>query len=133
MYKGSTSAGAWLQRKVVVEDLRKTGKATEEVNVSRKNSVFCWWCFVFCREVKREKVSLDWVWQYWLSLSQPSIHSAISRGLKGMGFEEVETGGAKESRIGGLKAGQRIKSLTVTLVVKEVEVNSMARIWGGML
>lgn len=48
-----------------------------------------------------------------------------------MGFEEVETGGAKESRIGGLKAGQRIKSLTVTLVVKEVEFNSMARIWGG--
>ena len=57
MYKGSTSAGAWLQRKVVVEDLRKTGKATEEVNVSRK--IVCLLLVVFCflqRSQKRESV-----------------------------------------------------------------------------
>lgn len=39
-----------------------------------------------------------------------------------MGCKEVGTGGTNESRIWALKGGQRIKSLTMTLIVKEVEV-----------
>lgn len=50
-----------------------------------------------------------------------------------MGCEEVGTGGTNESGIWELKGGQRIKSLTITLIVKEVQVTVWPEFGGNAL